>query len=252
MSKVKRKIIEIDEERCDGCGQCVPACAEGAIQVIDGKAKLVADKYCDGLGACLGDCPNDALLVIERDADEFDEEAVEEYLKTVKEPAQQPEQPSMPCGCPSTHIQSFDGPAGHHGCPGHHAHQHKNNSVSALSHWPIQIRLVPPEAPFLKGADLLVLADCVAAAYANLHQDLMPGKTVLMGCPKLDDAEFYIQRLAEIFKSAGLKSITIAMMEVPCCSGMAQIVREALKEAGVSIPVEQRIISVRGEPLQSA
>ncbi len=250
MSKVKRKIIEIDDERCDGCGQCVPACAEGAIQVIDGKAKLVADKYCDGLGACLGDCPNDALLVIERDADEFDEEAVEEYLKTVKEPAQQPEQAAMPCGCPSTQIQSFEGQG--HGCPGHHVHQHSASVVSALSHWPIQIRLVPPEAPFLKGSDLLVLADCVAGSYPNLHQDLIPGKTVLMGCPKLDDAEFYIQRFADIFKSAGLKSITIAMMEVPCCSGLVQIVEEAMKQAGVSIPVEQRIISVRGEPLQSA
>ena len=250
MSRVKRKIIEIDEERCDGCGQCVPACAEGAIQVIDGKAKLIADKFCDGLGACLGDCPNDALLVVERDADEFDEEAVEEHLKTVGQLAQPQEEAAMPCGCPSSQIQSFEGQG--HGCPGHHAHQHHPSGVSALSHWPVQIHLIPPEAPFLKGADLLVLADCVAAAYPNLHQDLMPGKTVLMGCPKLDDAEFYIQRFTDIFKSAGLKSITIAMMEVPCCSGMAQIVKEAMKAAGVSIPVEQEIISVRGESMNTA
>ena len=244
MKKTIRKIIKINEERCDGCGLCVPACAEGAIQVIDGKAKLVADKYCDGLGACLGDCPHDALEVIEREADEFDETAVEEYLKTKQAPAPQKEE-TMPCGCPSTHMQQFEQPK--QACPGSRLIDNRGANPTALSHWPVQIRLVPPEAPFLKGANLLVLADCVAAAYPGLHQDLMPGKTILMGCPKLDDAEFYIQRFAEIFKKADIKNVTIAMMEVPCCSGMARIIKEAMKSAGAAIPIEEKIIGVKGE-----
>ncbi len=184
MKKVMRKIIEIDEERCDGCGQCVPACAEGAIQVIDGKAKLVADKYCDGLGACLGDCPMDALHVIEREAEDFDEEAVEEYLKTVAQPEAAAEQ-TMACGCPSTQIQSFKGDKA---CPNAGPAVGAGQGESALTHWPIQIKLIPPTAPFLKGADLLILADCVGGAYAGLHRDLMVGRVVMMGCPKLDDA----------------------------------------------------------------
>lgn len=246
MKKVSRKIIEIDDERCDGCGQCVPACAEGAIQVIDGKAKLVADKFCDGLGACLGDCPNDALRVIERLADEFDEKAVEQHLKAAAKPDEGAGQ-TMACGCPSTQVRSFEtnkarpmaGPSVGTG-----------RDESALTHWPIQIRLIPPTAPFLKGADLLVLADCVAGAYPGLHRDLIAGRVVLMGCPKLDDAEAYIEKFAEIFETAKPRSLTIAMMEVPCCSGLAHIVREALKASRASIPVDELVFSVRGEPME--
>ena len=246
MKRVTRKIIEIDEERCDGCGLCVPACAEGAIQVIDGKAKLVADKFWDGLGACLGDCPNDALQVIEREADEFDEEAVEQHLKTM-EPSQEAAEETMACGCPSSQVQSFESSKA---CPMSAPTVTAAQSASALSHWPIQIRLIPPTAPFLKGADLLVLADCVAAAYPGLHSDLMAGKAVLMGCPKLDDAEAYIEKFSEIFSTASPRSITIAMMEVPCCSGLAHIVKEALKTSRASIPFEEVIFSVRGKPLE--
>ena len=246
MKKVSRKIIEIDEERCDGCGQCVPACAEGAIQVIDGKAKLVADKFCDGLGACLGDCPNDALRVVERVADEFDEKAVERHLKSVAKPDEAHAQ-TMACGCPSTQIRSFEtNPA----CPAAGPAVGTGRGESALTHWPIQIRLIPPTAPFLKGADLLVLADCVAGAYPGLHRDLIAGRVVLMGCPKLDDAEAYVEKFAEIFETAKPRSLTIAMMEVPCCSGLAHIVREALKASRTSIPVEELIFSVRGEPME--
>lgn len=247
MKRVTRKIVEIDEERCDGCGLCVPGCAEGAIQIIDGKAKLVADKFCDGLGACLGDCPNDALEVIEREAEEFDEEAVEEHLKKIGQPEESAGQ-TMACGCPSTQIRSFEadracpmaaGPAVGAG-----------RGESALTHWPIQIRLIPPTAPFLKGADLLVLADCVGGAYAGLHKDLMVGKVVMMGCPKLDDAEAYIEKFTEVFDTAKPRSITIAMMEVPCCSGLAHIVKEALKASRAAIPVEEVVFSVRGERLE--
>jgi len=153
--KIKRKIIHIDEEKCDGCGQCVPSCAEGAIQVVNGKARLASEKYCDGLGACLGECPNDALHVVEREADDFDEKAVEKHLATAPPPPIK-EVPVMPCGCPSANIQSFGKPV---------TYENANKpilqtSVSALSHWPVQIKLVPPTAPFLKGADLLVAADC--------------------------------------------------------------------------------------------
>jgi Pyruvate/2-oxoacid:ferredoxin oxidoreductase delta subunit len=247
MRKVTRKIIELDEERCDGCGQCVPACAEGAIQIIDGKARLVADKFCDGLGACLGECPNDALHVIEREAEEFDEEAVEEYLGSLGRHEEAAAEPAMACGCPSTQVRSFEA---ERGCPGAALSVGSGAGESALTHWPIQIRLIPPTAPFLKGADLLVLADCVGGAYAGLHRDLMKGRVVMMGCPKLDDAEAYIEKFAEVFRTARPRSVTIAMMEVPCCSGLAQIVRQAQKAAGSGIPVEEVVFSIRGEPLR--
>jgi ferredoxin len=244
--KVMRKIIEIDEERCNGCGECVPGCAEGAIQIIDGKAKLVADKFCDGLGACLGDCPMDALQVIEREADEFDETAVEEHLKSMEKPEEAGEQ-TMACGCPSTQIRSFESDKA---CPSASPSVGAGRGESALTHWPIQIRLIPPTAPFLKGADLLVLADCVGGAYAGLHKDLMVGRVVMMGCPKLDDAEAYIEKFTEVFDTAKPRSITIAMMEVPCCSGLSHIVKEALKASREDIPVEEVVFSIRGEPLQ--
>jgi NAD-dependent dihydropyrimidine dehydrogenase PreA subunit len=260
MNIVKRKIIEIDDEKCDGCGLCVPSCAEGAIQVIDGKARLVADKYCDGLGACLGDCPQGALTVIEREAEDFDEAAVEEFLKAAKQAEKKKAPPSadqpMACGCPSTQIRSFE-PAGHghphgqHGCPGQQVREVRGGQASALTHWPVQITLVPPTAPFLKGADLLVLADCVGPAYPRLHDELMAGKTVLMGCPKLDKAEEYVEKFTEIFRSAGVQSVTVAMMEVPCCTGLNAIVEQAMQKAGVSIPVEQVIIGVKGERMSA-
>ncbi len=246
MKKVMRKIIEIDEERCNGCGECVPGCAEGAIQIIDGKAKLVADKFCDGLGACLGDCPMDALQVIEREADEFDEAAVEEHLKSMEKPEEAAEQ-AMACGCPSSQIRSFEAEKV---CPSARPAVVSGGGDSALTHWPIQITLIPPTAPFLKGADILVLADCVGGAYAGLHKDLMVGRVVMMGCPKLDNAEAYIEKFTEVFDTAKPRSITIAMMEVPCCSGLAHIVKEALKASREEIPVEEVVFSVRGEPLQ--
>jgi Pyruvate/2-oxoacid:ferredoxin oxidoreductase delta subunit len=247
MKKVTRKIIEIDEERCDGCGQCVPACAEGAIQIVDGKAKLVADKFCDGLGACLGECPNDALHVIEREAEDFDEAAVEAYLSSLGRHEDAAAAPAMACGCPSTQVRSFEADRA---CPGGRLSVGVGAGESALTHWPIQIRLIPPTAPFLKGADLLILADCVGGAYAGLHTDLMRGRVVMMGCPKLDDAEAYIEKFKEVFQTARPRSVTIAMMEVPCCSGLAQIVRQAQKECGTAIPVEEVVFSIRGEPLR--
>ncbi len=244
--KATRKIVEIDEDLCDGCGECVPSCAEGAIQIIDGKAKLVKDKYCDGLGACLGECPNDALRIIEREAEEFDDEAVQEFLKE-KARAEAKQQPTLACGCPSAQIQTFSQtPPGH----GAEAPLVRTSSVSALSHWPVQIKLVPAGAPFLKGADLLVAADCTPFAYPGFHEDFLKGKALLVGCPKLDDAQEYIQKFAEIFGAAEIKSITVVVMEVPCCHGMPIIIEKGLELAGKKIPVEKVVISARGEILE--
>jgi len=227
--KVMRKIIKIDEELCDGCGECVPGCAEGALQIIDGKARLVSESYCDGLGACLGECPNGAITMVEREAEDFDEEAVETYLK---EKAEKPVDIPLACGCPSTQVQTF--------VP----------SVSNFSHWPVQINLIPPIAPFLKGADLLVAADCTLAAYPNFHQDFLNGKVLMIGCPKFDDVEEYIQKFTEIFKLADIKTITAIVMEVPCCSGLPIIVKRAMMDAGKEIPIEEIVISTRGEILK--
>lgn len=247
--KIRRKIIEIDENLCNGCGQCVPSCAEGALRIVDGKAKLIAEKYCDGLGACLGDCPTGALQVIEREADDFDEKAVEELLRS-QEKAEQPVPP--PGGCPSARLQSFQPqtPCQAANRPVGFSSGNAAPSESALSHWPIQIRLVPPTAPFLKDADLLVTADCTPLAYPNFHRDYLQDKAVMMGCPKFDDTESYIEKFAEIFKNAGIKSVTLAIMEVPCCGNMRHIIKEALQRSGASIPVEEIIISVRGQVLQ--
>ncbi len=241
--KINRKIIKIDPDRCDGCGLCVPSCAEGAIQVIDGKARLAAEKYCDGLGACLGECPNDALRIIEREAEDFDEAAVEEHLKGTEEKTGSSGS-VLPCGCPSTQLQSLS-PAD--SCRQANQPQMQVGQTSALGHWPVQIKLVPPTAPFLKGADLLVVADCTPLAYPNFHRDLLKGKVVMMGCPKFDDVQEYIAKFTDIFKTAGIKSITTAVMEVPCCSGLPFIVKKALAASGKKIPLEEKVISIRGE-----
>jgi NAD-dependent dihydropyrimidine dehydrogenase PreA subunit len=241
--KILRKIIEIDPDRCDGCGQCVPSCAEGAIQIIDGKARLAAEKYCDGLGACLGECPNDALQIIEREAEDFDEAAVEEHLKESGEEAG-PSGIVLPCGCPSTQLQSLS-PAD--SCQAANQPQTQMGQTSALGHWPVQIKLVPATAPFLKGADLLVVADCTPLAYPNFHRDLLKDKVVMMGCPKFDDVQEYIAKFTDIFKTAGIKSITTAVMEVPCCSGLPFLVKKALQASGKKIPLTEKVISVRGE-----
>lgn len=264
--KVMRKIIEINEELCDGCGQCVPDCAEGALEIVAGKARLVAEKYCDGLGACLGACPTGALKVTERQADDFDEAAVEALLATQKAQKAQPAPAeTMACGCASSHIQSFgpaltpcqaanqprvmgqEGPAPAGSSP--YAADPAPADQSALTHWPIQIRLVPPVAPFLKGADLLVAADCVPASYPGFNRELLPGKVLLLGCPKFDDAESYVAKFAEIFQVAGIKSITIAIMEVPCCGSMRGIIHAAQQRAGTNIPVQEVVVGVRGNRL---
>lgn len=246
--KIMRKIIEIDEDKCTGCGLCVPACAEGAIEIIDGKAKVIKDLLCDGLGACIGDCPEDALHIVEREADPFDEEAVHKHLaaQEAKEKAspQISAQPASACGCPSANIMNLKAPSP---CQSANVPKDQVSGVSALSHWPVQIRLIPPTAPFLKGADLLVTADCVPVSYPDLHTTYLKGRKVMLGCPKFDDAQSYIEKFRDIFAVADVKSVTVMIMEVPCCSGMPTIVKKGLELSGADVPVEVVVISLDGQ-----
>ena len=241
--KINRKIIEIDEDLCDGCGQCVPSCAEGALQIIGGKARLIAETYCDGLGACLGECPTGALTIVEREADDFDEDAVEKYLLSKNK-----EDPHLEAttafGCPSTQIQPL---VSSESCNGANQPSFHGDSDSALSHWPVQIKLVPPTAPFLKGADLLVAADCTPVAYPHFHRDFLRRKTIMIGCPKFDDIQEYIQKFADIFKTNDIKSVTVLVMDVPCCQGLPMIVEKGMEIAGIQIPLEKVVINGRGE-----
>lgn len=252
--KTLRKIIKIDEELCDGCGQCVPDCAEGSLKIVNGKAKLVADNLCDGLGACLGSCPTGALQIVEREAEEFDEDAVEAYLAS--EQQREKQSPTKGAsdtdhkGCPSARLQSFPQSASS-ACQTANlpTQQAAGDGQSLLQHWPVQIRLIPAHAPFLQNSDLLVAADCTAVAAANFQGSYLRGKTVMMGCPKFDDGADYVRRFSEIFENCNLNSLTILIMEVPCCSAMKVIVKKALDQAGVTLPVEEIVISTRGEEL---
>lgn len=250
--KTTRKIIEINEALCNGCGQCVTDCAEGALAVVDGKAKMIAEIFCDGLGACIGGCPTGALKIIEREADEFDEQAVEEHLKKTggaaahpPKPAHAPAHPAAGGGCPGSRIQMFSGSP----CAEANKPVAQEPGGSALTHWPVQIRLVPPTAPFLKGADLLVAADCTPVAYPRFHSELLKDKVVMLGCPKFDDTDQYFQKFVDIFRTAGLRSVTVASMEVPCCSRLPHLLRQAMAAAGKSIPLEEVVIGTRGEIL---
>lgn len=235
-TKTIRKIIEIDEELCTGCGECVPDCAEGSLEIVDGKARLVEDKLCDGLGACLGSCPTGALRIVEREADEFDEHAVEVFL------AEKKKKESAPVGgCPSARLQSFQG------SPCQAANVPGTQTGSALSHWPVQIRLIPASAPFLENSDVLVAADCTAVSYAQISNDFVKGRVVMMGCPKFDDAQMYVDRFTEILQAGKVMSLTVLIMEVPCCSSMLQIIKKARDDAGSSIPVRQVVISTQGQ-----
>jgi Pyruvate/2-oxoacid:ferredoxin oxidoreductase delta subunit len=238
-----RKIIEIDEEKCDGCGNCVPGCAEGALEIVDGKARVIADRLCDGLGACLGECPRDALRIVERPAEAFDEEAVESHL--ARQSAEKKPAPKSG-GCPSAGVQILTPGGGSAPNPAPGRAPIAGNADSALGHWPIQIRLVPPAAPFLKGADLLVLADCAAVALPELHKDWLPGRVVLMGCPKFDDRDAYVEKFAEIFRTAEIRSVTAVAMEVPCCAGMPEIVARGRAAADVDVPLRRVVVGRNG------
>lgn len=228
--KIKRKIIEIDEEKCDGCGQCIPSCAEGAIQIIDGKARVVSDKYCDGLGACLGECPNDALHLVEREAEEFDPEAVETYLETLeKEKGRDPgehthTQPQSPCS---------------------HVHTLKMTEQSRVQ-WPVKLQLIPDTAPFLKDAHLALIADCSALCHPGIRDTLCKGKAIMMGCPKFNDPEAYVEKLVSVFRKNNIRSVLVVEMEVPCCSAMKTIAEKAVSLSGKAIPVSEVVLKTDG------
>lgn len=239
-----RKIIHIDEEKCNGCGLCVPSCAEGALKIINGKARLISDRFCDGLGNCLGECPQDAIRIIEREADLFDEAAVADHLQTDKSI----ETPTLACGCPGSMERDFRRmDTGTDPIGDRTPHTAEVLMKPELSHWPIQLHLVNPRAGFLQKQDLLISADCVPFAYPDYHRKLLKGKSLLIGCPKLDDTAIYHDKLVEIFKHNQIKSITVAYMEVPCCFGLNRLVRSALKEADrEDISVDEVVIGVDG------
>jgi len=236
-----RNIVKIDEEKCTGCGQCVTACAEGAIKIINGKARLVSDSYCDGLGACLGNCPEDAITVEPREAEPFDEEATKAHLA-----GRQEEAPPAVCPGLASHLfgdvkdadgtndEEAAGPAG----PSH------------LGHWPVQLKLVARTAPYFADADLLLVADCVPVAMGDFHRRFLKGRSVAMGCPKLDDVQFYVEKLGDILRANTVRSLTVVHMEVPCCSGLTRVAREAVAISGKDLPFEDVTVGLRGEVLR--
>ncbi len=232
-----RNIVKIDEAKCNGCGQCVTACAEGAIKIINGKAKLVSDVYCDGLGACLGHCPKDAITIEQRDAAEFDEEATKAYLASQKQAG-----PASMCPGLAMHQFEPDGPK---------AVSETGDVSSKLGHWPIQLKLVARTAPYFADADLLLVADCVPVAMGDFHQRFLKGRAVAMGCPKLDDVQFYIEKLADILGANTIRSLTVVHMEVPCCSGLTRVAREAVAISGRPKAFEDVTVSIRGDVVRS-
>ena len=267
-----RKIIQIDEAKCTGCGACVPGCAEAALAIVDGKARLVKDIYCDGLGACLGHCPEGALTVIEREAPDFDEAAALAYAAATGHPAAHkahapaagPATPAKsPCGCPGEAVMNLKsaapkaGPAlfaplaspqpGPGGKPAPFAPAPAGEGANDLGHWPVQIRLVPPDAPFLRGADLVVAADCAAVAVADFHRRFVRDRAILMGCPKFDEQADYVHRFTKLFAQSGVRSITVVRMEVPCCGGLPAMVKAGLAASGKDIPLREIVVTRDGQ-----
>jgi Fe-S-cluster-containing hydrogenase component 2 len=242
-----RKIIHIDEEKCNGCGLCVTACHEGAIEMVNGKAKLISDEYCDGLGDCLPECPTGAIKIIEREAADYNEEAVQKRIAAKQQNKKEEHKPVF-SGCPGMAAKMLK----------RTSTADKTNvkeemkstvaeSVSELRQWPVQLELVHPRASYFEGANLLVAADCVAYAYANFHKDFIKDHITVIGCPKLDDNEYYKEKLTEILKSNDIKSITVVRMEVPCCGGIVHAVKAAMLESGVIVPYKEVVISTDGD-----
>jgi NAD-dependent dihydropyrimidine dehydrogenase PreA subunit len=226
-----RNIVKIDEDKCNGCGKCVNACAEGAIKLINGKAKLISETYCDGLGACLGHCPQDAITIEQRECAGFDQKAVEKHIQSEKKACQ------------------TDGPV----CPGLAAKQFgpkiaaQGDVGSQLSHWPIQLKLVSANAAFLKGADLLLAADCVPFAMGDFHGKMLKGHSLMIACPKLDDCSYYIDKLSQILKANDLKSLAVVHMEVPCCFGLTRIVQQAIANSDKPLSFEDITVGLDGQ-----
>jgi NAD-dependent dihydropyrimidine dehydrogenase PreA subunit len=226
-----REIVSINEELCDGCGECVPACREGALRIVDGKARLVSDRLCDGLGACLGHCPRGAIRIERREVAAFDAAAVAPQ-RVVQQPG----------GCPGSLFARFEREA-----PSAPAATGSALQLSQLTHWPVQLHLLSPVAPVLRGARLLVAADCVPVAYGNFHADFLRGRAIVIACPKLDDTRGYVEKLTTIIAQCGLQEITVVHMEVPCCTGILHAVLQARAAARSDLPVDEVVISTRGQ-----
>lgn len=235
-----RKIIHIDEEKCNGCGACAAACHEGAIGMVNGKAKLLRDDYCDGLGDCLPTCPTGAISFVEREAAAYDEAAVKA--------AQQKKSSPLPCGCPGSNVKQISRHQDSCGCSDDNAAQNhfsKGPVQSQLSTWPVQIKLLPVNAPYFHGANLLIAADCTAYAYGNFHNRFMKNRVTLIGCPKLDSID-YSEKLTAIIRENDIQSVTIVRMEVPCCGGLEHAVKTALQASGKFIPWQVVVVSTDG------
>ena len=240
-----RKVVVIDEAKCDGCGECVTSCAEGAIAVIDGKARLVSEIYCDGLGACLGHCPQDAITIEEREAAAFDEAETRKHLDNLGRAKAAPalHVTEAPHQCPGSMMRSFGRPA----AAPQPVRTPAGGIPSELANWPIQLTLVPPMAPYLQGADILLVADCVPFAYADFHRRFLKDKPVIIGCPKLDQMDAYAKKLTEIVRVARPKSLSVLHMEVPCCSGFTRLAQYALQAAASDVPLTDVTVGIRGE-----
>lgn len=257
-----RDIVEIDEAKCDGCGQCIPSCAEGALYLDNGKVKLRADALCDGLGACLGECPQGALRVVKRDVAQFDEHAVAAWLVSRREMPVEPAAPVEPRGCPGSAPRTLHAvPSARGGAIGPRPRLSVVSEApppivpmggSRLGQWPVQITLVSAGAPYLQGADLLIAADCVPFAYARFHDDFLDGRRVLVGCPKLDDLPGYAEKLTEIFRRAKPRSVTVVKMEVPCCNGISVATQHAVARSGITAPCEVVTIGISGAVVERA
>ena len=250
-NKVVRKIIQIDEELCTGCGNCIVDCAEAALEIVDGKAKVVNDLFCDGLGACIQGCPEGALEIIEREAAEFDEEAVERRLESLKsneevELKQVQEivaEHSHQCGCQSSQTMVFNEPAVQNEASG--------KISSTLRQWPVQMHLINPNAPYYQGADVLISADCVGYSYGDFHRDFLKSKSIAIACPKLDQGkEAYIEKIKALIDDAKINTLTVAIMEVPCCSGLLALAQEGAKRASRKVPIKYVVIGTRGDLLK--
>jgi len=234
-----RNIVKIDEEKCNGCGLCVNACVEGAIKLINGKARLISDIYCDGLGACIGHCPQDAITIEKRDAKEFDEQATQAHLSREQIAKKQAD-----FVCPSMAMQDLT-------AKGAKTTAAESDMPSELKQWPVQLMLVSPHAPYFKNADLLLVADCVPFAMGDFHNKFLKDKNIAIGCPKLDDSKFYVEKLSDILINNNLNTLAVIHMMVPCCSGLTYIAREAIKLSGSSMKFEDVTVDLHGEIIKS-
>ena len=236
---VVRNIVKIDEEKCNGCGLCVNACAEGAIELIEGKAKLVSEIYCDGLGACIGHCPQDAIKIEQRESADFDEEATKAHL--AKNKTTKPQSDFVCPGMMGKNLREKSKPGKSTTGP----------APSQLSHWPVQLKLVSPHAPYFAEADLLLVADCVPFAMGDFHNKFLKNRSIVVGCPKLDDCQFYIEKLAAILKANKLNTMTVIHMEVPCCSGLTHIAKQAIVCSGTEMTFEDVTIGLQGDVIKT-